>query len=419
MFWLIESEDQIKRFFQSSYKEAFVEIIPYNDTVHPTQNQVCAVYIRPLVSTKGFMLPITHSETIDVSIDNIKHILSKYDALYVRDKKEFLHYFPLKTLYDITLGSHTYIRETTQTHSYFYSKMGDKKDLNRIIPIVKHYEYCENLFNDLKDKINEPINEFYNTYASVVFNAVERSGIRIDREKFQSHFHDVDGEYVYTQFNFKTLTGRPSNKFKGVNYAAIPKDDGSRGSFIASNDCLLELDIGAYHPTLLAKLVDYDFGDKDIHSAFAEMYGVDYQKAKELTFKQLYGGVFDKYKNLEFFRKVQIYTDDLWDTFQYQGYIECPISKKIFYRNELSDMKPQKLLNYLLQNLETSYNIRILWEIFKTLNGANTKLILYTYDSFLFDLDRSERVKMVEILNIFKDYKLNIKFNYGDTYNFK
>jgi len=419
MFWLVESEDQIKRFFQSSYKEAFVEIIPYNDTVHPTQNQICAVYIRPLVSTKGFMLPISHSETININIDNIKHILSKYDALYVRDKKEFLHYFPLKTLYDITISSHTYIRETTQTHSYFYSKMGDKKDLNRIIPIVKHYEYCENLFNDLKDKINEPINEFYNTYASVVFNAVERSGLRIDREKFQSHFHDVDGEYVYTQFNFKTLTGRPSNKFKGVNYAAIPKDDGSRDSFIASNDCLLELDIGAYHPTLLAKLVDYDFGDKDIHSAFAEMYGVDYQKAKELTFKQLYGGVFDKYKNLEFFRKVQIYTDDLWDTFQYQGYIECPISKKIFYRDELDNMKPQKLLNYLLQNLETSYNIRILWEIFKILNGANTKLILYTYDSFLFDLDRSERVKMVEILNIFKDYKLNIKFNYGNTYNFK
>jgi hypothetical protein len=419
MFWLVESEDQIKRFFQSGYKEAFVEIIPYNDTIHPTQNQICAIYIRPLVSTKGFMLPISHSETIDASIDNIKHILSKYDALYVRDKKEFLHYFPLKTLYDITLNSHTYIRETTQTHSYFYSKMGDKKDLNRIIPIVKHYEYCENLFNDLKDKINEPINEFYNTKASVVFNAVERSGLRIDRERFQSHFHDVDGEYVYTQFNFKTLTGRPSNKFKGVNYAAIPKDNGSRDSFIASNDCLLELDIGAYHPTLLAKLVDYDFGDEDIHSAFAKMYGVDYQKAKELTFKQLYGGVFDKYKDLEFFRKVTAYTDDLWDTFQYQGYIECPISKKIFKRDELDDMKPQKLLNYLLQNLETSYNIRILWEIFKTLNGANTKLILYTYDSFLFDLDRSERVKMVEILNIFKDYKLNIKFNYGNTYNFK
>jgi hypothetical protein len=63
------------------------------------------------------------------------------------------------------------------------------------------------------------------------------------------------------------------------------------------------LDISAYHPTLLANLVDYDFGDKDIHAAFAEMYGVDYKKAKELTFKQLYGGVFDQYKNLEFFKK--------------------------------------------------------------------------------------------------------------------
>ena len=140
---------------------------------------------------------------------------------------------------------------------------------------------------------------------------------------------------------------------------------------------MLELDISAYHPTLLAKLVDYDFGDEDIHSAFAKMYGVDYQKAKELTFKQLYGGVFDKYKDLEFFRKVTAYTDDLWDTFQYQGYIECPISKKIFKRDELDNMKPQKLLNYLLQNLETSYNIRILWEIFKTLKGKNGGDIKY------------------------------------------
>ena len=51
------------------------------------------------------------------------------------------------------------------------------------------------------------------------------------------------------------------------------------------------------------------------------MYGVDYKKAKELTFKQLYGGVFDQYKDLEFFKKVQVYIDDLWDTFQYGGSI--------------------------------------------------------------------------------------------------
>ncbi len=137
MFWLVESKDQIKGFSNYSFKEAFVEVIPYNNTIHPVQNKVCALYIRPLLSTKGFIIPVSHSETLSASIDDIKRILSNYDALYVRDKKEFLHYFPLKTLYDITLNSNTYIHEHTQTHTYFYSKIGEKKKINHIIPIVK------------------------------------------------------------------------------------------------------------------------------------------------------------------------------------------------------------------------------------------------------------------------------------------
>jgi len=418
MFWLVESKDQIKRFFQSGYKEAFVEIIPYNDTIHPTQNEVCALYIRPLVSTKGFIMPISHSETLSVNINDVEHILSQYDKLYVRDKKEFLHYFTFKTLFDITLTSNTYIRPTTPTHTYFYNKMGSKKDINRIIPIVKHYEYCENLYNELKDKTNEPINDFYNRYATVVFNAIERSGLRIDRSLFISYFHNVDSDYVYTQFNFKTLTGRPSNKFGGVNYAALNKENGARKCFIPRNDLLVELDISAYHPTLLANLVGYEFSDGDIHSAFAKMYGVDYQKAKELTFKQLYGGVFDQYKDLEFFKKVQVYTDELWANYQENGWIESPISGHQFIDENLEDMKPQKLLNYVLQNLETSTNVRILWEIFKILKGKNTKLILYTYDSFLLDVDKSEKQVIKEILEVFKNYKLQTKIKYGNTYDF-
>jgi len=418
MFWLIESKEQLDRFYNSSYKEAFVEIIPYNNRIHPTQNQVCAVYIRPLQSTKGFLIPISHSETLPIHIDDVRHILSQYNSIYVRDKKEFLHYFLLKTLYDITLNSPPYIQEYTNAHSFFYNKMGDKKDINRIIPIVKHYEYCEKLFNDLKPKINEPINDFNNTKTTMVFNALERSGIRIDREEFQSRFHEVEGEYVYTQFNFKTLTGRPSNKFNGVNYAAINKENGDRKSFIPRNDILLELDISAYHPTLLALLLDYKFDSGDIHKAFAKMYGVDYQKAKELTFKQMYGGVFDKYKELEFFKKMKVYTDDLWARFQSEGFIECPISKHIYKKDELHDMKPQKLLNYVLQNLETSMNVRILWEIVKILKGKNTKLVLYTYDSFLFDFDEGEEDIIKEIIQVFKTNKLQIKHNYGPTYDF-
>ena len=46
------------------------------------------------------------------------------------------------------------------------------------------------------------------------------------------------------------------------------------------------------------------------------MYNVDYKTAKELTFKQLYGGIFDEYKDLPFFKLVKEYTDKLWEKFQ-------------------------------------------------------------------------------------------------------
>ena len=419
MFWLVEDDKQLELFKNYIGKEAFVEIIPYNNQYHPTKSGICAVYIRPLNAAKGFILTNDHSETLNVGIDAIKCVLDTLDKVYVRDKKSFLHYLILQKLFDITLNSPTYIPESTQAHNYFYSKFPDKEDINRIIPIVKHYEYCEMIFNDLKEKINEPINEFYNSKATVVFNAMEQSGIRINREEFKSHFYDERSEYVYTQYNFKTLTTRPSNKFNGVNYAALNKDNGCRKSFIPRNDKFIELDISAYHPTLLGLLVGYDFGDEDIHKAFAKMYGVDYHKSKELTFKQLYGGVFEQFKDLEFFQRVQIYVDDLWLKFNEEGWIECPVSKHVYKKDALNDMKPQKLLNYVLQNLETAMNIRILWDIFKSLRNRKTELVLYTYDSFLFDFDEGEEDLIDEIKQIIKKYKLQIKESYGSDYDFR
>ena len=419
MFWLVENKVQFEQFSNTNYKEVFVEVIPYNSKIHPAQNNVCAVYIRPLVTTKGFIIPISHSETTNINIDGIISLLSKINTIYVRDKKEFLHYFPLKNLFDITLNSPPYIQEFTQTHEIFIRRYPNKKDINRIIPIVKHYEYCENIFNNLKERINEPINEFYNTKCSVVFNAVERSGLRIDRSQFEQNFHSIDSDYTYTQYNFKTLTRRPSNKFKGVNYAALNKDNNSRRSFNTRNDILCELDIGAYHPTLLGKLIHWKWDKKDIHQSFADMYGVDYQKAKELTFKQLYGGIFKQYKDLEFFKRVQIYTDEIWRKYQNEGFIKCPISNHRFEKDKLDNMKPQKLLNYLLQNLETSVNVCIMYDIFRLLKNKKTKLILYTYDSFLFDVCKEEKEVLIKIKELFKQYKLQIKISYGNTYDFR
>ena len=421
MYWLVEDEEQIEVLINSGYKEAFIEVIPYNNNIHPVLNDISLVYLRPINARKGFMVCVTHSEGLNALNARINALISKFDILYCRDKKEILHYFPNKALYDINPPPHTYIRPTTPTHELYYRQHKDNPELNLIIPIVKHYELCETIFEDLKTNINNKktkYDEFFNSRVSVVFNAIERSGIRIHNETFNEYFHAVDGEYVHTQFNLKTTTTRPSNKFKNVNYAALNKENGCRKSFIPRNNRFMEMDISAYHPSLAARLVGYDFANVDIHAHFASLYKVDYKKSKELTFKQLYGGVFENYKSLEFFQKVEKYVGEIWSKFQRDGFVECEVSGYRYKKENLDNMNPQKLFNYILQNLETSTNVLILWDMCRILRGCKTKLVLYTYDSFLLDIDDKEIEILDKIREIFKKYKLNIKEIKGYDYNF-
>lgn len=421
MYWLIEDLEQLKVFYNSGFKEAFVEVIPFNNFEHPTQNNVSAVYVRPLEANKGFMLCSNHSETLGIELRHIEEVLKKFNKLYCRDKKELLHYFPLKTLWDISPPPTTYIRPTTQTHEIFYSQHRKNHEINVVIPIVKHYEICERIYDDLQSNISKDTqyNIFFNTKTSLVFNALERKGININPEIFSDHFYKTDETKVYTQYNLKTLTTRPSNRFKGVNYAALNKDNGCRKSFIPENDKLVEIDITAYHPTITARLINYDFPTNDIHAAFAKMYGVSRDKAKELTFKQLYGGIFKEYRDIDFFKRVNNFINQKWLEFNTQGFAKCDISHYQFEKDLLDNMNPQKLFNYILQNYETSQNILILWDILSILRGKKSKLVLYTYDSFLVDLSKDEQGLLKDIQKIFENYKLNTKVKYGDDYDFR
>ena len=427
MYWLIEDLEQLKVFYNSGYKKAFIEVIPHSDIIHPVENNVSLVYIRPINARKGFMICCDHSEALGISKTHIDKVLDKFEVLYTRDKKEILHYFLVKSFWDITTPPNPYIRPTTKTHQIFYNKHKDNREINKIIPIVKHYEICEKMFWDLKPNIKKSQNlieikkyeTFFNTKPSLVFNAIERNGIKVDKSKFEEYFHPIDSEYTYTQFNLKTTTTRPSNKFKNVNYAALNKENGCRTSFIPRNSKLIEIDISAYHPSLAARLIDYSFTTSDIHSHFATLYNVDYKKAKELTFKQLYGGVFKEYKGLEFFQKIEKFVLETWDKFEKEGFIECDISGFIYEKEKLDNMNPQKLFNYILQNMETSQNILILWDILLILKRKKTKLVLYTYDSFLFDWNEKETQVLEQIRQVFKKYELGIKEKQGYDYDFR
>ena len=47
MFWLIETEEQINYLINKQYKEAFIEIIPYHNHIHPALNDISLVYFKP------------------------------------------------------------------------------------------------------------------------------------------------------------------------------------------------------------------------------------------------------------------------------------------------------------------------------------------------------------------------------------
>ena len=61
MYWLVEDIEQLKVFYNSGYKEAFVEVIPFNDKIHPAVNDVSLVYLRPIGAHKGYILCVDHS----------------------------------------------------------------------------------------------------------------------------------------------------------------------------------------------------------------------------------------------------------------------------------------------------------------------------------------------------------------------
>jgi phage pi2 protein 07 len=99
-----------------------------------------------------------------------------------------------------------------------------------------------------------------------------------------------------------------------------------------------------------------------------------------------------------------------------------PISGYCFEKDKLENMNPQKLFNYMLQCTETASNVLMLLKIHKLLRGKNTKIVLYTYDSFLFQMGKNEDYLIKEIKQIFDYHGFSVKakkgLNYNDMENF-
>ena len=233
----------------------------------------------------------------------------------------------------------------------------------------------------------------------------------------------IDNNIIYTSYNLYNTTSRPTNAFNSVNFAAIPKAPEFRKAIIPQNDVFVEMDFDGYHLRLLCEQIGYELTDESAHVQLARLYfGKDeiaeeeYAKAKQINFHAIYGKIPPEYAFLKVFEKIDQYIKMLWKQFNEIGYVEDPISGKRFTQ-ELPDMHPQKLMNYMMQSLETSRNIVILKEVLMFLQNKKSKLALYTYDAFVFDFDKEDGKETLESLEKIMNQggKYPIKFKYSNN----
>ena len=427
MYYIVETEEQLSRLYCSG-DECYINIIPMNDEYHSSLTSPCLIYFKTFKS-KGYIFPINHSEAFRLDFNKvIEWIESKYEKIYTTNKKECLYFFDSPKLIDIPYDNNNL--DYTPIRSRTYDKYGHLPFCTSLVPISKIYEQEEKNFEEIREKIPTEVNEFYNDTFPKVFKSIEEQGLRIHPDYFNKHFkyHEkewfIRGETVYTKYNLYNLTTRPTNSFNGVNFAALNKNDGSRTAFIPKNDMFFEFDYDAYHVRILANLIGFDLDRESVHNQLGKMYfnkekltDEEYAKSKELTFKQLYGGVFKEYKEIPFFKAMNEYVEKLWELFNATEKLEL-VGGKILTKEQIQNPTPNKVLNYMIQSAETHNNVISVRKVIDYLDNKQSKVILYTYDSFLVDyssVDGKEVLK--EIKRLLENNKYVVKVAYGNNYN--
>ena len=406
---IVNTQDSWETLSKRLQKEPFVYLQMFSDVnKHPLDNRVSCYYIRTM--TREFIVPVHHNEKFSEDIQ----YLNIDTPMLVSDLKSHKHISMITSneVYDLnwchymkTNQPYDFDKHLTTAHHHNYRLHYEKENVNDVIPLVKHAEYFSNLSEDL-------IRNFEKDYDQTILEVllkIEKNGIK------------TTDSMVFSEYNPYTSTGRPSNRFGGMNFAALNKSDGSRKQFISrfNNGVLVEMDFDAYHLRLIGEIIGYKFPKGSVHEHMAKLYGLPYEEAKALSFKYLYGGITDEVSDNPFFSKVNDYIKLLWQDFQTNNFVESYIYNRKIYRKNLQDMNPNKLFNYMIQLMETENNIEILSKLYPKLQQYNSKLVLYNYDAFLFDFDTKDGLDFLNMVKqtIESDGKYPVKISKGVNYH--
>jgi hypothetical protein len=365
-----------------------------NRKEHPIVNKLLGAFV--FIEDDCWVLMEEHNDCVSVNLDILKRSES---PKFIFDSKWFPHQMELSNTHSVDVLYHlTQFKpyEYDMLYNSFVRGYRNRDDLT-FIPIT-------NILGDVVDFVNENKKyantegvggyDFYNSLVLPEFKKIESNGI------------PTTYGYEYSLYNNFTTTGRPSNTFGGVNYSALNKSDGSRDYIVSKLGELVQFDFDGYHVRLIAKIVGETIPEDSAHEWLGKQYfGVtelsdeDYLNSKKLTFQQLYGGIDVENLEIPFFKKTDEFIKKLYKDFLINGYVETKCGKRIPF-TKIDNHNPQKVFNYYLQALETETNVYVIKKLNELLEGKRTKLVLYTYDSFLFDVDESEKDVLVQIQSV-------------------
>jgi DNA polymerase I-like protein with 3'-5' exonuclease and polymerase domains len=398
-------------------EDIIIDVIPASEEHHPAAVSALLVLIKIVGHNDVYTVPVDcYDFSNNVSRKQVELFFSELTCdVYCFSKKKILHLVNIDGLLDLSLKMFLMTGEIidecdyeTAAHRFFKNKYKTHVELNKIIPHTNHISKFLDVCKDVEsyvNKFNEDSYKRINEDVIETLQTIEKSGICVDIDVFTDHFPDkghlVSNKTVYTEYNILTSTGRPSNRFGGINYSALNKENKCRSSFISrygDDGMLVMFDYSAYHPHIIARLINYEFpAETNVYKYLGQYYFKtenlsedQVKRSKTLTFQQLYGSISSEYKDIPYFTKIIEYMNHRWNHFNEHGYVETPIFKRQISPSHLKDATPSKLFNYILQASETEYSMEILVELNRYLEKKYTKCVLYTYDSMLFDVHKED-----------------------------
>jgi len=391
---------------------------------HPRNTDISFILIRTVEDR--YILPYQHTDTLSLSKSLIEGVLNTKGEKWVFQKKKLLQSFSnlreglndIDTAHFLKTGDTIDYNQPLQGLVAPLLHKGYKEDVIQSIPILKLAEAVDNEFLKHRNQKTKTYNRYNDTFIPTL-SQIEGFGIRVAREKFIDRWphaqkHVSSDDRVYTEYNPFTVTGRPSNRHAGVNYAALNKSDGSRDTLIADG-IFLQMDYDSYHPRLIGKLIDFPLPQTNVHQWLADQYGCDVAEGKGVTFRLLYGGIDDEFRQIPYFDKVADFIERFWKESVVKGYIQTP--NRQIPTMWVEQPNAQKVFNCLLQAYETEMNMDKMVKILNYIKGSGISLELYTYDSFLFDVPTDVDKELIRGLKeIIEEGGFPIKASWGKDY---